>query len=227
MLKAIFFDAAGTLIHLPRGAGWHYALVARRHGGDFDEAALDRAFHAVFREMIAHAAANGLSHGDDRAWWRELVFRVLDACGGGPPGFGREAYFGELYAHFAEPGVWELYPEVGGVLAGLGKNYRLAVISNFDKRLRAILDGLGVAAHFEHLVISGEIGVEKPAPQIFGHALELMGVAPHEALHVGDHPVHDWQGAEAVGMRVFRLERPRNDLRGLLEGDALLVSAPH
>jgi putative hydrolase of the HAD superfamily len=227
MLKVIFFDAAGTLIHLPRGPGWHYALVARRHGGDFGEAALDRAFRGVFAEMIAHASANGLPHDDDRSWWRELVFRVIDECGGGPPGFDRGAYFDELFVHFAEPGVWELYPEVREVIAELGKKYRLAVISNFDRRLRAIIGGLGVARHFEHLVISGEVGIEKPAPRIFGHALELMGVAPHEALHVGDHPVHDWQGAEAAGLRVFRLERPRNDLRALLDGDALSSSPVH
>jgi putative hydrolase of the HAD superfamily len=217
MLKAIFFDAAGTLIHLPRGVGWHYALVARRHGGEFDEEAINRAFHRIFGEMIAHAAANGLSHGEDRAWWRELVFRVLDACGGDPEGFDREAYFDELFEYFAEPGVWELYPEVIEVLAGLAKDHRLAVISNFDRRLRIILEGMGVTGYFEHLVISGEIGVEKPAARIFEHALELMGVAPHEALHVGDHPVHDWQGAEAAGLRAFRLERPRNDLRGVLD----------
>ncbi|HSC75243.1 MAG TPA: HAD family hydrolase, partial [Pseudomonadales bacterium] len=43
----------------------------------------------------------------------------------------------------------------------------------------------------------------KPAPHMFLAALERADVAPHEALHIGDHPVDDMQGAQAVGMKTL------------------------
>ena len=51
MRKAIFFDAAGTLIRLTKSVGWHYALVARWQGLAFDPAALDYAFAQIWKEM--------------------------------------------------------------------------------------------------------------------------------------------------------------------------------
>ena len=51
MRKAIFFDAAGTLIRLTKSVGWHYALVARWQGLAFDSGALDHAFAQIWKEM--------------------------------------------------------------------------------------------------------------------------------------------------------------------------------
>ena len=78
-----------------------------------------------------------------------------------------------------------------------------------------ILEQLGISRYFNELVISSEVGADKPDPFIFGRALELAGVAPHEALHVGDDPKHDWEGATSAGLQVFRLDRPRESLRSV------------
>ena len=67
-------------------------------------------------------------------------------------------------------------------IAGL----RLAIVSNFDTRLRPILKGLGVDELFNSIVISAEVGVEKPNPLIFEVACQQLGVLPEEAVHVGD-----------------------------------------
>src|SRR5437763_11648312 len=75
-IKAIFFDAAGTLIHLPRTVGHHYSFVARRIGLRFDAAALDTAFTACWKQMPVRAAIAGPREDDDKGWWRELVNRV-------------------------------------------------------------------------------------------------------------------------------------------------------
>jgi putative hydrolase of the HAD superfamily len=216
MIKVIFFDATGTLIRLPKGVGWHYRLVARRHGLELDELALNAAFVSAWKTMPARPPTREPRPDDDKGWWRELVGRVLDSCAApAPASFDRDAYFEELYAHFTTPGVWALYPEVESVLGSLAGRYRFGVISNFDRRLRALLDQLGIARRFEHLAISSEVGANKPDAFIFESALEKMGVQPHEALHVGDDPVHDWQGAEAMGIRCFRLDRDKNSLRDL------------
>jgi putative hydrolase of the HAD superfamily len=79
-----------------------------------------------------------------------------------------------------------------------------------------ILEQLGVTQFFSHIFLSSELGADKPDPLIYSRALQLSRFAPNETLHVGDDPVRDWQGAEAAGLSVFRLERPRNSLRDLL-----------
>ena len=215
-LKVIFFDAAGTLFHLPRGVGYHYALVAGRMGLQLDATALDRAFAAVWREMPARPAIGAPRPDDDRGWWRDLVDRVFDRVARETAALDRDAFFEVAYDHFAEAGVWELFPEVYEVLEQLQSRYELGVISNFDGRLRMVLEQLGVSRFFRHLVISSEVGADKPDPFIFRRALELSGYNPADALYVGDDPAKDWEGAAAVGMRVLRLQRPENSLRDLL-----------
>ncbi|HEX8310846.1 MAG TPA: HAD-IA family hydrolase [Chthoniobacteraceae bacterium] len=213
-LRVVFFDAAGTLFHLPRGVAYHYALVARRFGVELDEAQLSPAFGRVWREIPAPVTTDVPRPDDDRGWWRELVERVLDDCAESK--LDRDAYFAELYPHFLEPGVWELFPETLEVLQALHGRVSLRIISNFDRRLRSILATLGIAEFFDDVVISSECGADKPDVRVFALALERAGVAPEEALHVGDDPVADWEGAEAVGMHVCRLARPDNTLRELL-----------
>jgi putative hydrolase of the HAD superfamily len=109
-----------------------------------------------------------------------------------------------------------LFPEVVEVLEELHPRYRLSIISNFDGRLRMILELLGISQFFSPIVISSEIGADKPDALIFERALELTGARAGEALHVGDDPVKDWEGAAAAGLAVFKLERPRNSLRDVL-----------
>jgi len=216
VIRAIFFDAGGTLIHLPRSVGYHYALVGKRVGLTLDGATLDQAFTACWQEMPMRPAIEGPREDDDEGWWRELVDRVIDRVAPETRELDRDAFFEVAYSHFAEAGVWDLYPEVMEVLEALRPRFDLAVISNFDGRLRMIFEHLGLSKFFSHVFLSSELGADKPDPLIYRRALELSGVAPDEALHAGDDAVRDWQGAEAAGLSVFRLERPENSLRELV-----------
>ena len=227
MIKTIFFDAAGTLIHLPKSVGHHYAYVGQRIGLQLEAAALDRAFNSCWKQTPARPAIEGPREDDDKGWWRELVYRVLDQVAPDLNELDRDAFFEGAYSHFAEPGVWDLYPEVGEVLAALHARFNLAVISNFDGRLRMILEHLGVSKFFSHVFLSSELGADKPDPEFFRRALRLSGTRPNDTLHVGDEPERDWQGASQVGLSVFRLERPRNSLRDLLSQPGIgLVASP-
>ena len=216
--EVIFFDAAGTLIHLPRSVGEHYRTVALRFGVAPEAAALDRAFRTAWKAAPARTVTAGPRPDDDKGWWRGLVEAVFEAVltPDERRRFDLPAYFEAVYAHFAEPGVWEAFPDVPDALNALrGVGYRLGVVSNFDRRLRTVLAELGLTASFEHIVISSEVGADKPDPRIFAEALGLFDVPAGRALHVGDDPHKDW-GAEALGLRVFRLERPRHTLSNVL-----------
>jgi len=217
VIRAILFDAAGTLFFLTKTVGDHYAYVGHEVGLDLDAQELDRAFHTAWQAMPRRFAIEGPRENDDKGWWRQLVGRVFDKVAPSLSEFDRDNFFEVAYEHFAEPSVWELYPEVPNVLKQLQKRFQLAVISNFDGRLRFILQHLGIAKYFAHVFISSELGADKPYPEIFRRALKGMNLSADVVVHVGDDPERDWKAATAAGLRVFLLDRPRNSLRDLLD----------
>jgi putative hydrolase of the HAD superfamily len=215
-IRAIVFDAAGTLIHLPKGAPHHYAEVAARRGLKLDSSRLEQAFRTVWRTLSPPSVTRMPRPDDDRNWWRTLVNEVLDRCGVSPEdSFDRAAYFDELYAEFTIPGIWECYPEVTAVLEQLSDRFTLGVVSNFDGRLRSVLDQLGLSTFFREVVISSEVGADKPHPWIFNETARRLALLPKQILHVGDDPEADWRGAASAGFQVFELKRPSKTLRDL------------
>jgi len=206
MIKAIFFDAAGTLFHLPLGVGYHYALVGEEIGLKLDAAQLDRAFVKAWNSMPRRAPIDGPRKNDDKDWWRELVDLVLGQVTPSLSELDGDNFFEVAYDHFAEAGVWEkLQPQ-----------FQLAVISNFDGRLRLILEQLSISKFFKHVFVSSELGADKPDPEIFRRALRVVDLPSDQVLHVGDDPERDWKAASAAGLPIFHLDRQKNSLHDLL-----------
>jgi putative hydrolase of the HAD superfamily len=85
----------------------------------------------------------------------------------------------------------------------------LALISNTMRTpgavIRAVLDRAGLLACFAHTTFSDEVGIRKPAPEIFQDTLRRVGGAPAGAVHVGDDAVLDVDGARAAGLRVVQI----------------------
>jgi putative hydrolase of the HAD superfamily len=216
MIKAIFFDAVGTLFFLTKTVGEHYAYAGREVGLDLDAQQLERAFHTAWKQMPLRPAIDGPRQDDDKGWWRALVERVLDQVAPSLREPDRDNFFEVAYEHFAEAGVWKVYPEVLDVLEQLRERFQLAVISNFDGRLRFILQNLGISKYFANVFISSELGADKPDREIFRRALTIMHLDANEVLHVGDDPERDWKAAASAGLSTFQLKRPQNSLRDLL-----------
>jgi putative hydrolase of the HAD superfamily len=208
----------GTLIGLRTSVGHTYATLAAEHGIAVSAEAIDRAFPAVLRQAPP-LAFPGLD-GDDlleaeRAWWGERIDAVLAAAGTGAAGAGAPGASGApaalhhaLFDRFADPSLWHVYADVPAVLqrwqaAGL----RLAVVSNFDRRLEPLLEGLGLADRFERVVVSSSAGAAKPSPLPFRIALESLGLSADQVWHVGDSP-EDRAGARAAGIRCLLVRRP-------------------
>ena len=215
VIKAIFFDAVGTLFYLTKTVGDHYALVGKEVGLSLDAQKLDRAFFAAWKQMPLRAAIDGPRENDDKDWWRELVDLIFKEVAPSTGELDRDNFFEIAYEHFAEANVWELYPEVVEVLENLRPQFQLAVVSNFDGRLRFILEHLGVSKFFPHVFVSSEIGADKPDPEIFRRALKFIDLKPAQVMHVGDDPQRDWKAASAAGLSIFQLDRPKNSLRDL------------
>jgi putative hydrolase of the HAD superfamily len=210
-IRAAFFDAAGTLIKPTRNVGESYAVLAAKHGKKVSSEDISARFRACFdaAPRLAFPGAAEETIGElERNWWKNLVAEVFEPWS---PFDDFEAYFTELFAYFASPDAWTLYPEVTETLASLKeRGLILDVISNFDSRLVKILDGLGAASLFEHIFVSSRVGYAKPDPQIFQAALDWHALKPNHALHVGDSETNDLQGANQAGLRGVLVDRRKS-----------------
>jgi len=207
-IKAIFFDAAGTLIKPARQVGETYSLLARKYGVEVSPAEIAERFRLCFHAappLAFPGAAPARIEELERAWWQDLVRRIFEPR----DGFRRfDDYFAELFTHFAQPDAWGLYPEVAETLSALERrSIVLSVISNFDSRLIGILEGLGTAHRFKHIFVSSRVGYAKPDRQIFHTALERHGLQVGDALHVGDSKEKDFLGANQAGLTGVLVER--------------------
>lgn len=201
-IQAVTFDAGGTLVFPYPSVGAVYAEVMSRHGLDHGPEELEETFRRVWSGAQRR---NDQPASDERekAWWRAVVARILDELGH-PADF--DALFNELWMAFAEPGHWRLRDGARECLQRLrDSGYRLGILSNWDHRLRQVLSGLGLTRYFDAVVISAEVGCEKPDRGIFECAQRMLGVPAEGLLHVGDSLFHDIDGARAAGWRAVHI----------------------
>jgi putative hydrolase of the HAD superfamily len=207
-VKAVFFDAAGTLIRPVRRVGESYAVTAAKYGKTIPSSAISARFRGCF-ESAPPLAFPGASPAElpalERSWWEQMVRRILDPW---QTLESFEEYFSDLFGYFARPEAWSLYPEVPKTLTALEtRGLSLAVVSNFDSRLLQILEGLRVARWFKHVFISSRVGHAKPAREIFEAALDRHEITANCAVHIGDSEEKDLQGAMNAGLKGVLLDR--------------------
>jgi putative hydrolase of the HAD superfamily len=202
-IRAVAFDAVGTLIDPSPPVAEVYHAVGERHGSALRPDDIRRRFRAAFARQDAIDAAAGLatSEARERERWRAIVAEVLDDVS--DPG----ACFTDLYDHFARPDAWTCDIEAGELLTRLQRDgYALAVASNFDHRLRGVVAGLPALAPIRHFAISSEIGWRKPSPQFFTAMADLLGLPAAEILLVGDDFGNDFEGGRNAGLPVVLLD---------------------
>jgi putative hydrolase of the HAD superfamily len=224
MIKAITFDAGNTLIRLSRPVGVTYAAVAKRFGANLNPIDLEHGFRAAWKTVPRLPDEPGPRADDGRSWWQDLVMQTLENARVEVEPFGD--FFEAVYQEFTLPGIWRLEPGALELLQDLLRaGFRLGIISNFDLRLREILKHVGVLDLFEQIVVSSQVGAEKPSARIFEEALRRFAVEPAELLHVGDEEKADGDGARALGIQAFVLGFAGSGLPGLRERVGLV--APH
>lgn len=194
-IEAVTFDAGGTLIDPWPSVGVVYASVAREFGLNCCADTITAQFAAVWQCRTAFRYT--------REEWAEVVQHSFAEQGDVSP-----ELFTAIYDRFAEADSWLVYDDVIPTLQALEKSgVKLAVISNWDDRLRSLLEKLGLATYFQHIVISAEIGAHKPDTRIFNHAAALLNVSPGKILHVGDSWREDLEGVQGAGGCGLRIRR--------------------
>jgi len=126
--------------------------------------------------------------------------------------------FEEIYDYFSSPAAWRLLPGAADALRRLrAAGLRTAVVSNNDARLRPLLEGLGIGPPLvDAVIVSAEVGVEKPSPAIFEAALQALGLPRGNVVHCGDDRLLDvWGGRDAGILSLHLGPHAGSDVRSL------------
>jgi putative hydrolase of the HAD superfamily len=197
-IRAVFFDAVGTLIHPDPPAPVAYARIGGGFGSRITPETIRERFQVAFQreEQKDRAVALRTSEQREIERWRSIVYAVFDDV------TDKEECFADLFAHFGRPEHWRCDANADVVLRELAqRGYRLGMASNYDQRLRTVVAGLPALKPLRELVISSEVGWRKPAPVFFEALIRAADMPASNILYVGDDFGNDYEGARAVAMR--------------------------
>ncbi|HSZ70521.1 MAG TPA: HAD-IA family hydrolase [Solirubrobacteraceae bacterium] len=216
-MRAVLLDGLGTLLALaPPWPAFAWRLRSE-HGLQLAEADAERAFRAEIAYYRAHH-----HEGRDAAALADLRRRCAQVLRDELPTTVADALStAQLTAAMLASLCFSAYPDAPPALAALrARGLRLVVVSNWDSSLPTVLTDVGLAGALDGVLTSATVGAPKPAPAIFAAALALAGVAPGQAVHVGDSVTHDVAGARAAGIAPVLLRRAGEGVgRDVAEGD--------
>jgi HAD superfamily hydrolase (TIGR01509 family) len=187
--RFIFFDVGNTLL-FPNRTRMLAPLAADRHPTLQQWQALERRTKEEFdRGMIAGNADHGF-------WWTFHTYLLQDL------GAFNNHIRNTLVENTRNSANWDqILPGTREALERIRKDYAIAVISNADGGIDAVLRRCGIADCFASITDSGIVGHEKPHPAIFEAALHAMNADKGESLYVGDVYSVDFVGATKAGMQ--------------------------
>lgn len=220
-IRAVFFDLDGTLLrddHVDGVVREVARLLALTRPG-LDPAALAEANRVAWWEYWPEAGEDWMAGRIPiDAVPREVWRRTLAACGVEDPAAADEAL--SLHSRL-ESDAQGLYPESLEVLAQLrNAGLSLGLITNGPSELqRGKLRAVGIEDLFDVVIVSGEVGWQKPQPQIFARALAAIGEPAEASMHVGDNLVADIGGARDAGLTAVWIDRSRGAAASALSSE--------
>jgi HAD superfamily hydrolase (TIGR01549 family) len=205
-IRAIFFDIGDTLLFDDPPLRERFQIALRQAGIEYPEDGLAAAFR-IGEEYAITQYREGLPF-DDPQVMPETAKRILTALG--VPAL-TDAQWQMLAEAFVGVGYTRrLHPQALPLVAELrGRGFRVGAISDWEETLPELLSDLDLAPYLDSLAVSAIVGVTKPDPRMFQEGLRQIGVAPEDALHVGDWYELDVCGARAVGMQAILFDHPR------------------
>ncbi|NP_001088980.1 haloacid dehalogenase-like hydrolase domain-containing protein 3 [Xenopus laevis] len=203
-LRLITWDVKDTLLRVRVPVGQQYYAEAKKRGLCVNPGTLETSFRNAYRSHSRLFPNYGLAQGmSSRQWWLDVVLQTF-RLSGIEDSDTVQSLAKQLYQDFSTAHNWALVPGAREALdscTNLG--LRMAVISNFDRRLEELLRQCCLERYFDFVVTAESAGVAKPHLGIFHKALSLAKVPPHQAVHVGDDYVNDYCAARMVGMHSY------------------------
>ena len=203
-VRAVLFDAVGTVVFPRPPVAAAYAQTAERFGPRVAEDEVERRFRAAFSRQEEIDEKNDWRTGEprERGRWRAIVAEVFpDAADG-------EGLFDALWRHFADPAHWAVFDDVADCWRRLKeRGLVVGLASNFDGRLEGIVRGLRPLAGCAHVFTSSGLGCRKPGRAFFACIAAALQLPPREIVLVGDDFDNDFLGAQRAGWRAALLDR--------------------
>lgn len=227
--QVIYLDAVGTIFGVRGSVGQQYARVAIDFGVNLDEQVINSAFYQNFQTAPRIAFPHLLQAEIPRAeyeWWRSLAEQTFSQTGDFVKFADFDQFFKQLYDYFASAEPWIIYQDTLVALDRWQKQgVNLALLSNFDSRIYSVIEALGIGDYFQSITISTEVGSAKPEALIFKAALtkHQLDQLPDQAWHIGDSFSEDYEGANAVGINAFWLNRDRRPAKNLAQQTAQTI----
>jgi putative hydrolase of the HAD superfamily len=194
-LKAITFDFGGTLDHgFLDKENYKIALTAYffRLGFSGGKARLNKARKSMLERLRKVQEKNRELRFEDM--YQGLLFDLELH-----PSQEKLDYVEQLYFRFLKV---DLVHGIKEMLNDLSREYKLAVISNITSNIsRHVLEKFDLNKYFDYVVLSRDLGIRKPDPEIFNFTLQNLGVKNYETIHVGDSLQHDIKGAKNAGIK--------------------------
>jgi putative hydrolase of the HAD superfamily len=203
----VIWDFDGTLAR--RIGNWRGAMIEvldEHHGPHrVTMEQLSPLIHNRFPWDQAEVEHHELSDDPD-VWWAPMEAVLADAYRGVGHADRAEELAGHVRRRFVDHRYsWEVFADTVPALERLSaEGWEHVVLSNHVPELPLLISGLGLEGRFRAVITSALIGYEKPHPEAFRLALEAAG-HPEQVWMVGDNPVADVQGAEAVGIPALRV----------------------
>jgi putative hydrolase of the HAD superfamily len=205
-VRAIFLDAGNTLIRMDYAA---IAAALARHGVRVTIDELQRAeWRARVRLDTEVLSPLGLDASTENRTTADRYLALLLAEIGVRDDAVVSAMGAWRRAYRPPVGLWTVAePAAEAALAHVrAAGVPAAVISNSNGSVASILESVGLARYLDFVIDSGKVGVEKPDPRIFRLAAERAGVAPEDAVYIGDLYSVDVVGARAAGLDAILLD---------------------
>ena len=204
-VRAVLFDAVGTLIRPEPAVAEVYWQAGQRVGSALRQDEIASRFRAAFATHFGSQpnVAAVTNEAAERLRWQRVVADVFVDV---PDADGK--LFETLWQHFAQSQHWVVFDDVGDTWRGLAeRGVEIGIASNFDERLRAICRGLDPLSRCERLFYSSRIGCAKPRREFFRAIERELGLEPHQLLLIGDDPENDFAGALNAGWHALLLDR--------------------
>ena len=193
MINRVFFDLGLTLAE--SDVPLRYVERFSQLGHPITEEQAQRAYHLANKYFMRERPGELGQHSPTMLQgFLSRVCQELEVPQLGEPLF-------RLTVEDPRPARWRAFPFAAEVLGKLrDRGVKTGLISNWDPSCRNVLADTGLAPFLDPIVVSSEVGMEKPDPRIFRRALELSGDRPENCLYVGDNYYDDGVGASQVGM---------------------------